>query len=71
MEAPNMSDEIIEELWKAKDDIAREHGNDVRKLGAWLQGRTPHNRRSLEDRKSKDEAGAGPNAAHPRHVTSR
>ena len=33
-----MSDEIIEELWRAKEDIAREHGNDVRKLAAYLQG---------------------------------
>ena len=34
-----MSDEIIEELWKIKDNIAREHGNDVRKIAAYLQGR--------------------------------
>ena len=33
-----MSDEIIEELWQIKDSIAREHGNDVRKLAAYLQG---------------------------------
>ena len=32
-----MSDEIIEELWRIKDTIAREHGNDVRKLAAYLQ----------------------------------
>lgn len=32
-----MSDEIIEELWQIKDSIAREHGNDVRKLAAYLQ----------------------------------
>ena len=32
-----MSDEIIEELWRVKDSIAREHGNDVRKLAAYLQ----------------------------------
>ena len=34
-----MPDEIIEELWKIKDDIAREHGNDVRKIAAYLQSR--------------------------------
>ncbi len=34
-----MSDEIIEELWKIKDSIAREHGNDVRKIAAYLEGR--------------------------------
>ena len=33
-----MSDEIIEELWRIKDSMAREHGNDVRKLAAYLQG---------------------------------
>ena len=33
-----MPDEIIEELWGIKDSIAREHGNDVRKLAAYLQG---------------------------------
>ena len=34
-----MPDEIIEELWGIKDSIAREHGNDVRKVAAFLQGR--------------------------------
>ena len=32
-----MPDEIIEELWRIKDGMAREHGNDVRKLAAYLQ----------------------------------
>lgn len=32
-----MRDEIIEELWEIKDGLAREHGNDVRKLAAYLQ----------------------------------
>ena len=32
-----MSDEIIEELWRIKDSIAQEHGNDVRKLAAYLR----------------------------------
>ena len=27
-----MSDEIIEELWRIKDEMARECGNDIRKL---------------------------------------
>ena len=34
-----MPDEIIEELWKVKDDMAREYGNDVRKLAVYLEGR--------------------------------
>ena len=41
-----MPDEIIEELWRIKDSIAREQGNDVRQLVAYLQsahpGRLPH-----------------------------
>ena len=41
-----MADEIIEELWKIKDDIAREHGYDIRRLGAHL--------RSLEGRTVED-----------------
>lgn len=32
-----MPDEIIEELWRIKDGIAREHGYDVRRLAAYLQ----------------------------------
>ena len=32
-----MSDEIIEELWRIKDGIAREHGYDVRRLATYLQ----------------------------------
>ena len=34
-----MSDEIIEELWSIKDDMAREHRNDVRRLAAYLQSK--------------------------------
>ena len=34
-----MPDGIIEELWGIKDSIAREHGNDVRKLAAYLQSK--------------------------------
>ena len=36
-----MPDVIIEELWRIKDGIAREHGNDVRKLAAYLQRSHP------------------------------
>ena len=34
-----MSDEIIEELWRIKDDMGREHGYDVARLAADLQRR--------------------------------
>lgn len=49
-----MPDEIIEELWQIKDSMAREQGNDVRKLAAYLQGVHPETpsgstRRSVPD----------------------
>ena len=34
-----MSDEIINELWRVKDDIAREHGYDIEALAAHLRAR--------------------------------
>ena len=34
-----MPDEIIKELWKIKDDIARKHGYDIRALVAHLQSK--------------------------------
>ena len=34
-----MSDEIIKELWKVKDAIAREHGYDVDALVAYLRAK--------------------------------
>jgi hypothetical protein len=34
-----MSDEIIEELWKIKDAIAEEYGCDVKALAAHLRSR--------------------------------
>lgn len=33
-----MADEIIEELWTIKDEIAREHGYDIDTLVAHIQG---------------------------------
>ena len=34
-----MPDEIIEELWRIKDEIAREHGYDIESLAAYLQSK--------------------------------
>lgn len=34
-----MKDEVISALWKTKEDIAREHGFDVKRLGAMLRQR--------------------------------
>ena len=33
-----MADEIIEELWRVKDEIAREHGDDIHRLLEYLRG---------------------------------
>lgn len=35
-----MADEIITELWKVKDDIAKEFGYDVKELVAHLRTKT-------------------------------
>ena len=34
-----MADEIMEEVWRIKDELAREHGYDVARLGAYFQRR--------------------------------
>ncbi len=44
-----MSDEIIKELWKVKDDIAREHGYDVDALVAHLQAEQRRDARHVVD----------------------
>ncbi len=55
-----MPDAIIEELWEIKDSIAREHGNDVRKLAAYLRRSYPEDvfispeRSSVESKVSAD-----------------
>lgn len=32
-----MSDEVIKEIWKIKDSIAREHGYDIDRIVAYLR----------------------------------
>ena len=44
-----MSDEIIKELWKIKDSIAREHGYDVGRLVAYLQSKPRPTSRQVVD----------------------
>ncbi len=46
-----MADEIIEEVWRIKDEIAREHGYDVERLAA-------HLRRREQERVQREEDGA-------------
>lgn len=47
-----MSDEIIEELWLVKDEIAREHGYDVESLAAYFQGKERTGERQVVDLQS-------------------
>lgn len=52
-----MADEIIEELWKIKDSIAREHGFDVESLVAQLRARkTPEGERVVDLRAARRAA---------------
>ena len=44
-----MSDEIIEELWRIKDGIAREHGYDIEALVAYLQSKKKAEGRQIVD----------------------
>ena len=44
-----MSDEIIEELWRIKDGIAREHGYDIEALVAYLQSKKKGEGRQIVD----------------------
>lgn len=55
-----MSDEIIEELWRIKDEIAREHGYNVESLAAYFQGKERTGERQVMDLQSmKKAAGQG------------
>ena len=47
-----MADEIIEEVWRIKDELAREHGYDVARLGAYFQRRE-------RERAQREREGAG------------
>ena len=53
-----MADEIIEEVWRIKDEIAREHGYDVSRLSAYFR-RLGRERAQREE----DRAAAGEGAA--------
>ena len=48
-----MKDEVLQEVWKAKDDLAAQHNNDVRRLAKYLmakQGSSGHSILDLHDR---------------------
>lgn len=47
-----MKDEVLEELWAIKDEIAKEHGYDLHALVAHLQ-KSPDPREQLERKNNK------------------
>lgn len=44
-----MADEVIRELWRIKDEIAQEHGNDLDALVAHLRNENLRERRDVVD----------------------
>ena len=60
-----MSDKIIEELWRIKDSIAREHGYDIKALVAHLQSKESAKDRRVVDLnalKKAEEQGVSDNS---------
>ena len=57
-----MADEIIEEVWRIKDEIAREHGCDVGGLGAYYL-RLGRERARREEEGAAAGQGTGPGGA--------
>ena len=55
-----MPDEIIEELWGIKGSIAREQGNDVRRLAAYLQDAYPEDSSTSPERSAVDVLNEAP-----------
>ena len=58
-----MADEIIEELWRIKDEIAREHGYDSRRLGDHLrslEGKTVQDWLAEVESRAEDETAQNP-----------
>ena len=56
-----MVDEVLEELWRVKDEIAREHDYDVRRLAESLKTTEQDWRRheaDLDNHPPRDTAGA-------------
>jgi hypothetical protein len=58
-----MSDEVLREVWRAKDAIARKHNYDVRSLGAELMRQQQEEQRQEGVRKIPP---AGQRKAHSR-----
>ena len=54
-----MADEIIEEVWRIKDEISREHGCDVGRLGAYYLRLGRERVRGAEEGAAAGEGTAG------------
>jgi hypothetical protein len=61
-----MTDEIIQELWRTKDGIARDHGYDLDVLVGYLRGKERAGDRHVTDPRSiKETAEQGTPADAP------
>jgi len=58
-----MADEIIEEVWRIKDEIAREHGYDIDRLGAYFRECERQRAQRREERAGEGEETAEGGAA--------
>ena len=58
-----MSDEVIEELWRIKDNMAREHGYDLARLTADLRDSQGQGGRRVVDLHALRETGQRPVSA--------
>ena len=54
-----MADEIIEEVWRIKDELAREHGYDLDRLGAYFRKRERQRAQREEEQAAAGEGTAG------------
>ena len=61
-----MSDDVIEELWRVKDDMAREHGYDAARLAAAIQSSQGEEGHRVVDLRALRDAGPGRVAASDR-----
>ena len=59
-----MADEIIKELWRIKDDMAREHGYDIDRLAAYFRRRE----REREAREARAAGGSEPESVDGRQA---
>ena len=60
-----MPDEIIEELWRIKEGMAREHNHDIRALAAHLQSKKEAKRARLADLDTVNELSETDKAMKP------